>query len=67
MLKSICEQLDGQELDLAIYLSQIYKVPDTEQFFIKETIVQRLKTVAAFLTAAIPIVISVIHLLTGGG
>ena len=67
ILKSISEQLDGQELDLAIYLSQIYKVPDTEQFFIKETIVQRLKTAAAFLAAAIPIVISIIRLLGGGG
>jgi hypothetical protein len=67
MLSSICKQLGGQELDLAIYLSQIYKVPDTEQFFIKETLAQKLKTVIAFLAAAIPIVISVIHLLTGGG
>ena len=41
--------------------------PDTEQFFIKETIVQRLKTVAAFLAVAIPIVISIIRLLAGGG
>ena len=67
VLKSICEQLDRQELDLAIYLSEISKVPDTEQFFIKETIIQKLKTLAAFLAAAIPIAISVIHLLTGGG
>jgi uncharacterized linocin/CFP29 family protein len=70
MLKSICEQLGGQELDLAIYLSQISKVPDTEQLFIKETVVQKLKTVAAFLAAAIPIVIqvfSMIRLFPGGG
>ena len=49
LIKSVGERLDGQELDLAIYLSDTYKVADTEQFFIKETILQRLKTVAAFL------------------
>lgn len=65
LIRSVGEQLDGQELDLAIYLSDTYKVADTEQFFIKETILQRLKTVAAFLAATIPIIISVIQLFAG--
>jgi hypothetical protein len=67
IIRSVGEQLDGEELDLAIRLSQIYKVQDTEQFFIKETIVQRLKTIAVFLAATIPIVISVVRLFTGSG
>ena len=49
MIKWINEHLGAQTLDLAIYLSKIYKVPDTEQFFIKEALVQKLKTVGAFL------------------
>jgi hypothetical protein len=42
ILKSVSERLDGQELDLAIYVSEIYKVPET-------ALVQRLKTAPAFL------------------
>jgi hypothetical protein len=62
MIKSVNEHLCGGGLDLATYLSKIYKVADTEQFFIKEGLVQKLKVVAAFLAAAIPIVASIIQL-----
>jgi len=62
LIKSINEHLAGEGPDLAIYLSEIYKVPDTEEFLIKEGLVQKLKVVAAFLAAAIPIVVSIIQL-----
>jgi hypothetical protein len=62
LIKSINEQLAGQGPDLAIYLSKIYKVADTEQFFIKEGLLQKLKVVAAFLAAAIPLAVSIIQL-----
>lgn len=62
LIKSINLRLAGEGHDLAIYLSEIYKVPDAEQFLIKEGLVQKLKVVAAFLAAAIPIVVSIIQL-----
>jgi hypothetical protein len=62
MIESINGELAGQAMDLATYLSKIYKVAATEQFFIKEGLVQKLKVVAAFLAAAIPIVVSIIQL-----
>jgi hypothetical protein len=65
--KSICECLGGDRLKLAIYLSAFYKVPDTEQLFIKESITQKLRTIGTFLVAAIPIVISIIQLISKGG
>lgn len=61
MIISINEHLSGDGLDLATYLSKIYKTTETEPFFIREALVQKLKTVAAFLAAAIPIVISIIQ------
>jgi hypothetical protein len=63
LIKSINKHLAREGPDLAIYLSEIYKVPDTEQFLIKEGLVQKLKVVAAFLAAAIPIVVSIIQLI----
>jgi hypothetical protein len=63
MIKSINEHLGGQGMDLAIYLSKIYEVSDKEQFFVKESLLQKSKTIAAFLAAAIPIIISTIKLI----
>jgi hypothetical protein len=60
LIKSINEPLGGQEMDLGLYLSKIYKVTDVEQFFVKESLFQKLKVIAAFLAAAIPIVVSII-------
>jgi hypothetical protein len=65
LIKSIDERLGGQEMDLGIYLSKIYKVTDSEQFFVKESLFQKLKVVAAFLAATIPIIISIIQLFLG--
>ena len=62
MINSICKCLAGDSLELAKYLAALYEVPHTEEFFIKESFVQKLKTVGAFLVAAIPIVISIIQL-----
>ena len=64
LIKSINEHLSGDGLDLATYLSKI--ISTTEPFFIKEALVQKLKTVAAFLAAAIPIVISIIQFILRG-
>ncbi len=67
IIKSVCESLDGDRLNLAIYLSKSYKVPDTEQFFIKESLAQKVRAFGAFLAAAVPIVISIIQLISKGG
>jgi hypothetical protein len=44
LIKSINEQLSGDGLDLATYLLKIYKTTETEPFFIKEALVQKLKS-----------------------
>jgi hypothetical protein len=67
IIKSICHYLEEDRLKLAIYLSKLYKIPDTEQFFIKESFMQKLKTIGAFLVAAIPIIISIIQLISKTG
>lgn len=68
VIKSICEYLNtGDRLRLATYLSTLYKVPDTEQFFVKESPIQKLRTIGAFLVAAIPIVISIVQLISKSG
>jgi hypothetical protein len=64
IIKSISECLGGGDrLKLATHLSSFYKVPDTEQFFIRESLVQKLRTIGVFLVAAIPLVISIIQLI----
>jgi len=65
MIKLVNEHLGGQTLDLAIYLSKTFKIPETEQFFSKELLTQKLKTIGAFLAAAIPLAISMIRLYIG--
>jgi hypothetical protein len=67
IIKSICQYLGEDRLKLATYLSTLYKVPETEQFLVKESYLQKLKTIGAFLVAAIPIVISIIQLLSKAG
>ncbi|HET7285274.1 MAG TPA: hypothetical protein VFI70_11365 [Nitrososphaeraceae archaeon] len=68
IIKSIYEYLGGEDrLKLATYLSTLYRIPDTEQFFVKESLVQKLRTIGAFLIAAIPIVISIIQLVSKRG
>jgi hypothetical protein len=68
IIKSICQYLGEEDrLKLATYLSTLYKLPETEQFLIKESFVQKLKTIGAFLIAAIPIVISIIQLISKSG
>jgi hypothetical protein len=67
IIKSVCESLDGDRLNLAIYLSTPYKVHDTKQCFIKESLTQKLRAFGAFLAAAIPIAISIIQLILKGG
>jgi hypothetical protein len=68
IIKSICQCLGEEDrLKLATYLSTLYKLPETEQFLIKESFVQKLKTIGAFLIATIPIVISIIQLFSKTG
>jgi hypothetical protein len=62
IIKLICQYLGEDKLKLAIYLSTLYKVPESEQFFVKESLLQKLRPIGAFLLAAIPIVISIIQL-----
>jgi hypothetical protein len=61
IIKSVCESLEGDRLGLARYLSNVYKVPETE-FFVAESNIQKLKPVGTFLAAAIPILVSIIAL-----
>ena len=62
-IKSICQYLGGEDrLKLATYLSTVYKVPDSEQFFVRESLMQKLRPIGVFLVAAIPIIISIIQL-----
>lgn len=63
IIRSVCQYLAEDRLKLAIYLSTLFKVPDTEQIFIKETLMQKLRTIGAFLVAVIPIVVSIIQLI----
>jgi hypothetical protein len=67
IIKSICKYLGEDRLRLAIYLSTLHKVPVTEEFFVKESLVQKLRMVGAFLAATIPIVISIIQLVSKNG
>lgn len=60
IIKSICESLEGDRLKLARYLSSVYKVPETE-FFVSESITQKLEKVGTLLVVAIPIIISIIQ------
>lgn len=62
-IRSTCDCLGVDKLKLAIYLPSLFKVPHTEQIFAKETLMQKLRTIGAFLVAVIPIVISIIHLI----
>ncbi len=62
IINSICECLSNDKLKLATYLAALYEVPYTEDFFIKQSLLQKLKEVGAFLAAAIPIFISIIQL-----
>jgi hypothetical protein len=64
MINSICEslELEDDKLKLAKYLSSTYKVPETD-FFVSESIVQRLKVIGTFFAAAIPIIISIVQLM----
>jgi hypothetical protein len=61
IIKSVCESLEGDRLGLARYLSNVYKVPETE-FFVGESDIQKMKPVGTFLAAAIPIIVSIIVL-----
>jgi len=62
LINSICERLSCDNLKLATYLAALYGISHTEDFFIKQSFIQKLKPVGAFLAAAIPIVISITHL-----
>jgi hypothetical protein len=46
------------------FLSKIYEDSATQQFFVKESLLQRFKTIAAFLAAVVPIIISIIKLIS---
>lgn len=62
IINSICECFSSDKLKLATYLAALYEVPHTEDFFIKQAFIEKLKGIGAFLVAAIPIVISIVQL-----
>ena len=59
IIKMVCESLEGDRLGLARYLSSTYNPSDSE-FFVDESIIQKMKAVGTFL-AAIPIIVSIIE------
>jgi hypothetical protein len=61
IIEMVRESLAGDRLGLARYLSNVYKVPETE-FFAGESDIQKLKPVGTFFAAAIPIIVSIIAL-----
>ena len=64
IIKSISESLDGDRLELAIYLSILYNVTPTEEFFIKELIMQRLRTIGVIAAAAVTSVAAAVPVLS---
>jgi hypothetical protein len=66
MIKSANEHLGWEGMDLAIYLSKIYELSGLEQFFVKELLLLKFKTIAALLAAAVPIIVSIIKLIVEG-
>jgi hypothetical protein len=63
IVKSICECLGGNDrLKLARFLSDTFKNADTD-FFVRVSLVQKLKTAGAILAISIPILISIIQFL----
>jgi hypothetical protein len=62
IIKSVCESLESDRLGLARYLSKAYKVTESE-FFVEESIIQKMKGIGTFLAAAIPIIVSIIALI----
>ena len=64
-IKLACECLEGDKLKLARYMPALCEVHDIEQLFVAESIVQKLKTVGAFLVVAVPLIISIIQLIMG--
>ncbi len=63
IMNSICESFGSDKLKLVTYLAALYQVPNTEDFFTKQSLFEKLKGVGVFLATAIPIVISVIEFL----
>jgi hypothetical protein len=59
IMKTICDSLYGNRLELARFLSTVYKVPEVE-LFSKESLFQELKAVGSVLVVAVPIAISII-------
>jgi effector-binding domain-containing protein len=59
---SVCESLeDNDRLKLARYLATISKIPEAE-LFVSVSLLQKLKTIGAFLATAITLIVSIIAL-----
>jgi hypothetical protein len=66
IISSVCKSLDGDSFKLAEDLSRLSGIPNTE-LFVRESILQKLKSIGIFLAAAIPITISLIQFIFGIG
>jgi hypothetical protein len=70
IIKSVCESVEADGiyttniLKLAMYLSSLSKIPETE-LFVETATLQKLKPIGALLAAVIPIIISAIELSEG--
>jgi hypothetical protein len=61
--KSVCESLeDSDRLKLARYLATLSKIPEAE-LFVSASLLQKLKTIGAFLATAITLIVSIIPLI----
>jgi hypothetical protein len=61
IIGSICKSLEGDRLQLAIYLSILFGTSETA-LFVRESPIHKLKVLGTILAAAVPIIISLIQL-----
>lgn len=70
IIKSVCDSVEADGvyttniLKLAMYLSSLSKIPETE-LFVETATLQKLKPIGTLLAAVIPIIISAIELSKG--
>jgi hypothetical protein len=64
IVKSLCESMEADRLQVARYLSALAEVSATE-LFVNESSVEKLKSIGAFVAVVIPIIISIIEIVRG--
>jgi hypothetical protein len=63
ILNNICKMLENDRLSLGLYLKSLYNVSESE-FYVKESLIKTLKVIGTIIIAAVPIIISIIQVIT---